>query len=285
MAELMEKLMDVEAGEQREEIKDADKEEMTTFSPEIERLMGSLEEKRKEIQDAESALQAQVEQKNKEMAELEAALNGTRWQEKLETVDKELAHFYREQRGKENLIGRAINKVFDEAAEDVERINLVSKKLKELKKKISGIESQLIQSDDDHDVKIKDAIEFKKAEIAREIEVAEEVKGAISVVREVNLSLGLGDESEEELFGRRIHRLPIYAQNIYDEVRRARGKPLKVRDAGLIRVAKIPEPRIIKARDELKKNLEVLTNKELVTCEEEGDTYIITENIREEVRS
>ncbi len=285
MVELMEKLMRVGTGNEREEIRDADKEEMTTFSPEVERLMGSLEEKRKEIQDAESALQAQVEEKNKEMEELGAALKEIRWQEKLEIAEKELAHFYREQREKEDLIGRAINKVFNEAAEEVERINLVSKELKELKKKTAGIESQLIQSDGDHDVKIKDVMEFKKAEIAREIEVAEEVKGAISVVREVNLSLGLGDESEDELFGRRIYRLPIYAQNIYDEVRRARGKPLKVNDAGLIRVAKIPEPRIIKARDELKKNLEVLRKKELVTCEKEADTYTITEKIREGVRS
>ncbi len=285
MTGLMEKLMRVGTGKEREEIKDADKEEMTTFSPEIERLMGSLEEKRKEIQDAESALQAQVEEKKKEMEEVQAALNETRWQEKLEIAEKELAHFYREQREKEDLIGRAINKVFNEAAEEVERINLVSKELKELKKKISGIESQLIQSDDDHDVKIKDAMEFKKAEIAREIEVAEEVKGGIPLVREVNVALGVGDESEDELFGRRINRLPIYAQNIYDEVKRSRGKPLKVNDAELIRVAKIPEPRIIKARDELKKNLEVLTKKELVACEEKGDTYTIMENIREGVRS
>jgi len=285
MVELMERLMRVGTGKEREEIRDADKEEMTTFSPEIERLMGSLEEKRKEIQDAESALQAQVEEKKKEMEEVQAALNETRWQEKLEIAEKELAHFYREQREKEDLIGRAINKVFNEAAEEVERINLVSKELKELKKKTAGIESQLIQSDGNHDVKIKDVMEFKKAEIAREIEVAEEVKGAISVVREVNLSLGLGDESEDELFGRRIYRLPIYAQNIYDEVKRARGKPLKVNDAELIRVAKIPEPRIIRARDELKKNLGVLTKKELVTCEQKGDTYNITENIREGVRS
>ena len=285
MTGLMEKLMRVGTGKEREEIRDADKEETTTFSPEIERLMGSLEEKRKEIQDAESALQAQVEEKKKEMQEVQAALNETRWQEKLEIAEKELAHFYREQREKEDLIGRAINKVFNEAAEDVERINLVSKELKQLKKKISGIESQLIQSDDYRDVKIKDAMEFKKAEIAREIEVAEEVKGGIPLVREVNVALGVGDESEDELFGRRINRLPIYAQNIYDEVKRSRGKPLKVNDAELIRVAKIPEPRIIKARDELKKNLEVLTKKELVACEEEGDTYTIMENIREGVRS
>jgi len=285
MAELMEKLMGAETGEEREEIEDAGTEETTKVSPEVERLMASLEEKRKEIQDAESTLQAQVGKKKEEMQEVQAALNETRWQEKLEIADKELAHFYREARETEDLIGRAINKVFNEAAKEVERINLVSKELKELKKKMAGIESQLIQSDDDHDVKIKDAMEFKKAEIAREIEVAEEMKGAISVVREVNLSLGLGDESEEELFGRVIHRLPIYAQNIYDEVKRARGKPLKVNDAGLIRVAKIPEPRIIRARDELKKNLEVLTKKELVTCEEEGDTYTIMEKIREGVRS
>ena len=282
MTGLMEKLMRVGTGKEREEIKDVDKEETTKVSPEVERLMASLEEKAKEIQDAEMALQAQVEEKKKEMEDLEAALKEARWQEKLERADKELAHFYREERKKEDRINRAINKVFNEAAKDVEEINLMFKDLKKLKKKVFGIESQLVRSDDDHDPKIKDAIEFKKVEIAREIEVTEEVKGALSLVREVNIAIGLGDKSDEELFGRAVNKLPIYAQNIYDEVKRARGKPVRVKRAELIRAAKIPEPRIIKARDELRKNLDVLVAKDLITCEEEGETLTLMErNIKE----
>lgn len=43
-------------------------------------------------------------------------------------------------------------------------------------------------------------------------------------------------------------------------------------------MARIPEPRIIKAREELKKNLDVLVKKDLITYEEEGDTLILREN-------
>lgn len=278
MAGFMEKLIGLKAGEEREETKDAVKERMTSISPRTERLMASLEQKAKEIQDAEMTLKTQVGEKKKEMEELGAALEEAWWQEKLERADKELAHFYREERTKQDQINRAINKVFNEAARDVERINIMFKNLKELKKKISGIESRLIRSDDDHGAKIKDAMEFKKAEIAGEIEVTEEVKGGISLVREVNVALGIGDESDEELFGRVVNRLPIYAQNIYDEVRRSKGKPIKVRKDEFIRAARIPEPRIIQARAELKKNLDVLAEKDLITCEEEGEMLTLREN-------
>lgn len=250
----------------------------------IEDLTAQIEAKKQEIEAKERDLQAQLEKEGQTLQDMEAALKEARWQEKLEKVDKELGPFYREQRKKEDEISQAINKVFNEAAKDVEKVNLMFKDLQELKKKISGVETQLIRSDDNHDVKVKETIEFKKAEIAREIEVAEEVKGGISLVREVNIALGIQDESDEELFGRVVNRLPIYAQNIYDEVRRAAGKPVRARCAELIRAARIPDPRIIRAREELKKSLEVLTKKELVAYEEQGDTFIITENIKEVLR-
>lgn len=268
---------------EREEMKDVGKEEMTKVSQRVESLKASLEEKRKEIQDAEMALQAEAEKKKKEMEEVETTLKEAQWQEKLERADKELAHFYREERKKEDEINRAINKVFNEAAKDVEKINLTFKDLKELKKKISGIERNLIK-EGNQDPQIRDAIEFKKAEIIREVGVTEQLKGGSPLVREVNIALGIQEESEEDLLGRGFSRLSIYAQNIYDEVKRASGKPVRARVDELIRVARIPEPRIIKARGELKKNLDLLAKKELITYEEEGDTFIITGNIKEEVR-
>lgn len=278
MAGIIEKLMGLKAGKERKEITDTDKKGVTKVSERIERLMASLEEKKKEIASTENAVQTQIEKKKKEMEELEGALKEVRWQEKLERANKELGPFYREERKKENEINQSINKVFKGAAKDVEKINLMFKDLRELKKKIFGIETQLIRSDDDRNVKIKEAVEFKKAEVAREIEVTEEIKGGISLVREVNIALGIQDESDEEMFGRVVNRLPIYAQHIFDEVKRGRGKVIKVKKDELIRAARIPEPRIIKAREELRKSLDVLVGKDLITYEEEGETLVLREN-------
>ena len=243
-----------------------------------EDLKTQIEAKKQEIAQKEKDLQAQLEKEREILQEKEIALKEARWQEKLERADKELAHFFREERKKEDEINRAINKVFKKAAKDVEKINLTLKELEELKKKISNAETQLIRSDDDQDVKIKEAIEFKKAEITREIEVTEEVKGGISLVREVNVALGIQDESDEELFGRVVNRLPIYAQNICDEVKRAGGRPVKTKSDELIRVARIPDPRIIKAREELEKNLDILVAKDFITYETEGETLVLREN-------
>jgi hypothetical protein len=241
-------------------------------------VKAQIEAKKKEIDQKEKDLQTQLEMGRQSLAEMEAELKEAQWQEKLERVEKQLVQLYREERKKENEINQAINKVFNKAARDVKKINFIFKDLNELKKNISSIENQLIRSDDTHDLKIKEAIEFKKAEITREIEVTEEVKGGVSLVREVNVALGIQEESDQELFGRIVNRLPVYAQNIYDEVIRAGGKPVKAKEDELIRVAKIPEPRIIKARDELKKNLKVLVEKDLITYEAEGKTLILKEN-------
>ena len=213
------------------------------------------------------------------MEELEATLKEARWQEKLERVDKELVHFYQEERKKEDEINQAINKVFSKTSKIVERINLMFKDLEELKKKISSSETGLIQKSN-QDPQIRNAVEFKKAEVIREVPITEQLKGAFTLMRAVNIEMGIQGESDEDMWGDGFDRFPIYAQNIYDEVKRAGGKPVKAKCDELIRAARIPEPRIIKARDELRKNLEVLTKKEAIVYEEEGDTFVIRENIK-----
>ena len=251
---------------------------MAEILEKIRSLTANIEEKKEEIKNTENSLEAQIEMKKKERENMEQDLKEAHWQEKLERADKELTPFCREERHKEDKINRIINKAFDNASKIVERINPMFKELEELRKKISDIENQLIQSSGNSDLQIRDAIEFKKAEIIREVEVTEQLKGASSLVRQVNAAMGLQDGSDEDLFGTGFNRLPIYAQNIYDEVKRAGGKPVRAKRDEFIRVARIPDPRIIKAREELNKNLEVLVEKDLITYEQEGETVILREN-------
>lgn len=276
MERTIERAEDLGVGKDKEETKAANEQERAGVSPRIESLTASLEEKKREIQEAEAALRAQVEKKRREMEEAEVALKEAQWQENLERIDRELTDLYREERKKEDEISRAINNAFAEAAKAVENINLVFKGLKDLKEKISGIESRVIRSDEGRDANIvKKAMELKRAEIVREMEVAEEVKGGLSLVREVSAALGLQAESDGELFGRVVHRLPVYAQNICNELKRSTGKPVKLNRDELIRVARIPEPRIIKAREELEKSLDVLVREGRLVFEREGETLIL----------
>ena len=250
----------------------------------VKNIERELEQKRKELAETEDNLKARLQEKQEEIAEVEKALSESQWQEKLDKVEEQLVAFYREERGKADQINRAVNKLFNAAAKGVEKINQMLTEIQELKKKISTIETGLVRTDDGKDLSMKEAMEFKRAEVAREIELAEQVKGGVSLVREVNAALGVQDESDEEFFGRAAHRFSSYAQNIYDEVRRAGGKPVRAREDELIRVARIPEPRIIRAREELRKNLDVLVEKELIVYEQEGDILTIREaNVGEEV--
>ncbi|MDI6729813.1 MAG: hypothetical protein QMD44_12950 [Thermodesulfovibrionales bacterium] len=80
---------------------------------------------------------------------------------------------------------------------------------------------------------------------------------------------------DEELLDEDFGYLPSYAQNIYDEVKRAGSKAVRAREDELIRLAGIPEPRIIKAREVLKKHLDKLEDNNLIQYEKEGDIYIL----------
>ena len=69
--------------------------------------------------------------------------------------------------------------------------------------------------------------------------------------------------------------LSSYARNILEELKRHLGGLLKVREADLIRLSKVPAVRIIEARDELEKCLNELKEHNLIAYQKEGDRYII----------
>lgn len=69
--------------------------------------------------------------------------------------------------------------------------------------------------------------------------------------------------------------LSPYALNILEELKRHVGGLLKVREPDLIRLSKVPAVRIIEARDELEKCVNELKERDLITCEKQGERYII----------
>lgn len=250
---------------------------MSKVLEKVESLEAKAEEKKRELETAERNLEVQIEARKKELEEAKKALEEARWEERLKRVEKEIGPFYREEKDKEDEINRQINKVFNNASRAVKKINLAFKGLKDLEKKISSLGKKLIQSSEDDESRMREAIEFKKAEVTRELEIAELVKGGSSLVRAVNIAMGIQGEREEDLFGSGFNGLPLYAQNIYNEIKMSRGRPVRARVNEWIRVARIPDPRIIKAREELKKNLEILSKKNLVEYEEEGDILTVRE--------
>ncbi len=249
----------------------------------VESLKAKMEEKKRELGATETDLKTQLEAKKKEIEKMEKALEEAQWEERLETVESELVSFYRKEREKEDEINGEINRLFNNASKNVEKINLRFKDLKELKKKISNLEKELIQESGDDNSRMRQAVEFKRAEVIREIEITPQIRGGSSLVKAVNIAMGTEEELEGDLLGSGFNGLPIYAQNIYDEIRLSRSKPVNARIDEWIRVARIPEPRIIKAREELKKNLEILRKKGLIEYEEEEDALTARENmVREE---
>ena len=249
----------------------------TTAENRARDLATQLEVKQDELAGTATTLQTQIELTQKEIAQLEEALKEAQWQEKLERVEKELVPLYRDEREQENKINRDVNALFKRTYKSVEKLNRSFKELEESRGKRTDIEKGLTRGSQGR--QMRDAIEFKKAEVIRQVAVTDQQEGGASLIRTVNTELGIR-ESEE--LGRGVIRLPIYARNIYEEVRRAGGRPLRVKWDELIRVAAIPEPRIIKAREELEKNLEVLRERGRILYEEEGDTLILRENNKEE---
>ena len=253
---------------------------MSETSEKVESLKAKVEEKRRELETAVGGLKTHIEAKNEEIDQMGKALEEAQWEERLEKVERELGPFYRQEGEMEDEVNREINKLFNKASKNVEKINRGFKDLKELKKKISNLEKELIQNSGDGNSQIRQAVEFKRAEVIREVEVTPQIKGSSSLVKVVNNAMGM--EPGGALVGSGFNGLPRYAQNIYDEMRLSRGKPVSARVDEWIRVARIPEPRIIRAREELNKSLEVLSKKGLIDYEEEGDVLTVRESLVEE---
>jgi len=69
--------------------------------------------------------------------------------------------------------------------------------------------------------------------------------------------------------------LSSYAQNIFDELENHVNGLLKVREPDLIRLSKVPSISIIQARDEVDKCIIELEKHNLISCEKQGERYII----------
>jgi len=255
---------------------------MSETSEKVESLKAKVEEKRRELETAVGGLKTHIDTKNEEIDQMGKALEEAQWEERLEKVERELGPFYRQEGEMEDEVNREINKLFNKASKNVEKINRGFKDLKELKKKISNLEKELIQNSGDGNSQIRQAVEFKRAEVIREVEVTPQIGGGSSLVKAVNIATGI-EQERGGLFSSGFNVLPRYAQSIYDEIRLSRGKPVSARIDEWIRVAGIPEPRIIKAREELDKSLEILKKKGLLEYEKvEGDTLKVRGIIAEE---
>jgi hypothetical protein len=69
--------------------------------------------------------------------------------------------------------------------------------------------------------------------------------------------------------------LSPHARNILDELGSHINGLLKVREPDLIRLSKVPGTGIIQARDELEKCVNELEEHNLISCERQGERYII----------
>ncbi|MCK4419851.1 hypothetical protein KAV79_08595, partial [Candidatus Aerophobetes bacterium] len=70
----------------------------------VESLKAKMEEKKRELGATETDLKTQLEAKKKEIEKMEKALEEAQWEERLETVERELVSFYRKEREKEDEI-------------------------------------------------------------------------------------------------------------------------------------------------------------------------------------
>ncbi len=156
-----------------------------------------------------------------------------------------------------------MNELFQKASKRVEVINTLFGELEALKKEISKIEDSMIRKEGGHDLQAKDALEFKKVEIDREIKVPHQAEGAFSVVKEVNRIKGFQGRLSDMLVGRKADTLSSYARNIFTELMENRTRIIKQKEDALVKMAGIAEPRIVKARDELQRCIEELEEENL----------------------
>ena len=241
----------------------------------IEDLRVQIEAKKKEIEAKEGNLQAQLEKEREVLQEKEIALKEAHWQEKIGIAEKEIGQLYRKQRQKEKSISKTMNDLFREASKRVEDINAMFGEMEGLKKEISKKEDSMIRKGGEHDLQAKDALEFKKVQIDREIKVPLQIEGALSLVKEVNRTKGLQGTLSDMLVGKKADTLSSYARNIYIELMENRSRIIKNKEDALVKLAGIAEPRIIKAREELQRCLKELEEDNLIVCEKDGVDYVI----------
>lgn len=225
--------------------------------------------------------QKQVKIKERELTRLEGdlknlgkALKEAEFQEILKRIENELVPLYQKERESENQINSFINKLFERTARTVDKVNLMYKDFDEIKKEIKNAESQIIQSARKDGFAVRESIELKKVQATQDLKVIKQIKGASAIVKQVNIARNIPEGEYEMMFEEDFGNLPIYAQNIYRAIKMS-GKSLRAKIDDLIRLSKIPEPRIILARDMVTKFLDRLKKNKLIEYSLSGDTYII----------
>jgi len=243
---------------------------MKGLTVQIEEARNRITEREKELARAEESRKVLEES----LMEAEEELKKKEFQEILETVENELVPLYQKERESENQINSFMNKLFERTARTVDKVNLMYKDFDEIKKEIKNAENQIIQSARKDGFAVRESIELKKVQATQDLKVIKQIKGAPALVKQVNTARNIPEGEYEMMFEEDFGNLPIYAQNIYRAIKTS-GKSIRAKIDDLIRLSKIPEPRVILARDMVAKFLDRLKKNKLIEYSLSGDTYII----------
>ena len=240
----------------------------------INDLKAQIETTRKKIMTKEEELAQEEEALKKE----KEALKEAGFQETLETIENKLVPLFQKERECENQICSFMNKLFKRTARDVKKINLMFKDLRGFKKEIKNVENQIAQNAQQDGSAVREALELKRIQFDQDFEVIKQVKGASFLVKQVNTAMGNPEDAYEGLLKEEFSHLPVYALNIYDSAKRAGVKSLRARVDDLIRISRLPETKIVLARDMVVKFLDKLKENNLIEYSLSGDTYTIRDS-------
>ena len=242
---------------------------MENTTNQIKDLKTQIDEAKKQIKDRED-----------ELTLAEEALKEAEFHEILRKIENKLVPLYQKEKENENQIISSMNNLFKKTALAVKKTNLMYKDLNKLKKEIKNIESQIIQNGQENGFSVRDAIELKRVQVSQGFKLIKQIKGASSLVKQVNIAKGIPAGVYQGLLEDDFGRLPVYAQNIYDAVKRAGAPSMRARVDDLIRISKIPEPRIILARQLVVKFLDKLHKNNLIEYSLSEDTYTISKVVK-----
>ena len=254
---------------------------MEQITNETKGLPVHIEEARKLIKGREEEL-ARAEHAVKEaehaVKEAEEVLEKKEFQELLEIVEDKLVPLLQREKENENQINSSMNKLFKKASRDVKKINRMFKDLSELKKEIKNAEYQIAQNGQQDGSGVREAIELKRVKLDQDFEIINQIKGASFLVKQVNIANGVPIGEYQGLLKEEYSHLPVYAQNIYGAVKQAGGRFLQAKIDDLIRLSRLPEPRIVLAREMVLKFLDKLKENKLIVYSLEGDLYKIRDS-------
>ncbi len=198
------------------------------------------------------------------IVEVQRALDDTRWQEALETVDRELTPMYVEACRNQAQIPSCIDSWIASVRKGAAKIRAMQDDVAKLSASTKATESQLLDSRPDERDLLAKAIAERKAQATQEHQAPEPDQDALGILESV-----LPDAKS-----RSGPWTP--ARKIYEELQRAGGK-LRIREGDLLRVAGINETRIIAARDRMEEHLTKMQEGGLLDYTNEGDMYLIVE--------